>query len=211
MLITIRQVILRVPMCCCCYSLERSSPTVIILRQAWEYYNSILGLLVFASIAPAKPVSAKTVAYKPGASSLPQPATHPPAAERACLGDARPRSWPCPLSANICLYLRWSRAPLSAAVTQPAQEMAGIRLAHWLGKSGCVCVCGVWGCSLMGFWFMWRWPHCQCVPLFVCVCWRGWRRGAQPDQLAENHRNLLSSLACPNALSHTNKHTQTHT
>lgn len=79
MLITICQVmfrILRVPMCCCCYSLERSSPTVIILRQAWEYYNSILGLLAFASITPAKPVSAKTVAYKPGASFLPHPATH---------------------------------------------------------------------------------------------------------------------------------------
>lgn len=81
MLITICQVmlrILRVPMCCCCcYSLERSSPTVIILWQAWEYYNSILGSLALASIAPAKPVSAKTVGGKPGASFRPQQPNEP--------------------------------------------------------------------------------------------------------------------------------------
>lgn len=158
--------ILRVPMCCCCYSLERSSPTVIILRQAWEYYNSILGLLASASVAPAKPVSAKTVAYKPGASFLPQPASHPPtAAERTCLGDARPRSWPGPLSANICLYLHWSREPLSAAVTQPAQEMAGIRLAHWFGKSGCVCV-RVWSVGVLINGFL---IHVTMTSLSVCT------------------------------------------
>lgn len=92
-----------------------------------------------------------------------------------------------PPPANICRYLRPSRAPLSAAISRPAQEMAEILSAHWLRDL----VRGVW----IGLMMTSLRALCVCL----CVCWQG----TLPDQLAENHRNLLPSLSGTSSHTHT--------
>lgn len=59
------------------------------------------------------------------------------------------------------------------AISQLAQEMAGILCAHWLGD------------LIKGGLLVWRWPHCGCVAAKVRACRPRWQIEAQPDQLVK--------------------------